>query len=285
MAEIVLIAFNARFSHPSLGSRCLLANLGTMRERARLVEFDLEKRPEEALESILQENPRLVGCGVYVWNTLLVTRFATLLKRVRPSVTLVVGGPEAGAALENHPLAQLADYRIVGEGESAFHDLCQAILAGTPPPRGRIDAAPPNLEKIQLPYANYNDQDLAHRHLYVESSRGCPYRCAFCVSALDHPVRRFPRQPFLEALQELFERGGRHFKFVDRTFNLGKIHATAILDFFLARIDTPGLFVHFELMPDRLTTEIKTRLAAFPAGALQLEAGIQSLEPRVLQAI
>ncbi|MBF0212349.1 MAG: B12-binding domain-containing radical SAM protein [Magnetococcales bacterium] len=285
MAEIVLTTFNARFSHPSMGLRCLLANLGPWRHQTRLIEFDLERRPEEAVEIILAEQPRLVGCGVYVWNTELVTRFATLLKAIRPQTLLILGGPEAGHALDDHPLARLADHRVSGEGDAIFSTLCDALLIeGASLPR-KIIAPAPDLTTLRFPYDEYDDQDLAHRHLYVESSRGCPYLCAFCLSALDEQVRRFPLQPFLAQLERLIQRGARHFKFVDRTFNLGELHAGAILDFFLARLETPGLFVHFEMVPDRLTPGIQARLAAFPAGSLQLELGVQSFNPEVLRKI
>ncbi|MBF0613668.1 MAG: B12-binding domain-containing radical SAM protein [Magnetococcales bacterium] len=285
MAEIVLTAFNARFSHPSMGLRALLANLGPLRPQTALLEFDLETRPEEALEAVLHLNPRIIGCGVYIWNTALVTRFATLLKTIRPEIKLVLGGPEASHALDHHPLGELADHRVVGEGELIFPDICHALLHGHPPLARKILAPPPDLATVQFPHDEYSAHDLAHRHLYVESSRGCPYRCSFCLSALDHKVRRFPIPRLLTALESLIARGGRHFKFVDRTFNLGEEHATAILDFFLERIQIPGLFIHFEMVPDRLTAGLQERLAAFPPGSLQLEIGIQSFNPQVLQAI
>ncbi|MBF0164544.1 MAG: B12-binding domain-containing radical SAM protein [Magnetococcales bacterium] len=286
MAEIVLTTFNARFSHPSLGLRYLMANLGPLRERACLMEFDLEKRPEEALETILKGSPRIIGCAVHVWNHALTRHLATLLKQVRPEVLLVLGGPEVTHLPEDHPLALLADYRILGAGELIFGALCRAILAGNPPATRDLVAPDIDPAAIALPHAEYDATDLAHRYLYVESSRGCPYRCSFCLSANDAQVRRFPLTPFLAGLESLIAQGGRHFKFVDRTFNLGERHAGAILDFFLAHLTTtPDLFVHFEMMPDHLPEGLKRRLAAFPAGALQLEVGVQSFEPTVLAAI
>ncbi|MBF0126742.1 MAG: B12-binding domain-containing radical SAM protein [Magnetococcales bacterium] len=281
MSDIVLTTFNARFAHASLGLRCLLANLGPWRERAEIVEFDLEKRPEEAVEALLTGDPGIVGCGVYVWNTELVTRTATLLKRIRPAVVLILGGPEVGHALAEHPLSRLADHLIVGEGEEAFRELCGRILAGQPPADKEIIAPRPDLGQLQLPYPHYQERDLAHRQLYVESSRGCPYRCVFCLSSLDEKVRRFPLEPFLAAMQSLLERGGRRFKFVDRSFNLLEHHAVAILDFFLQRVAF-GVFLHFEMLPDRLPDAIRRRLAAFPPGVVQLEIGIQSFNPEVL---
>ncbi|MEO5331370.1 MAG: B12-binding domain-containing radical SAM protein [Magnetococcus sp. YQC-5] len=285
MAEIVLMTFNARYRHASLGLRCILANLGPLREQTRMLEFNLEHRPEEVIETILACQPRIVGCGVYIWNTDLVTRTAGLLKQLRPDIKLILGGPEVGHALDDRPLFELADHLIAGEGEEVFSTLCQEILAGTHHHHlKKIMAPPPELHGLQLPYDDYNATDLAQRQLYVESSRGCPYRCAFCLSARDAKVRRFALPPFLANLQSLLERGGRHFKFVDRTFNLDDAHAVTILDFFIKN-HLDGLFVHFEMIPDRLSEEIKQRLAAFPAGTLQLEIGIQSFNPEVLRAI
>ncbi|MBF0417772.1 MAG: B12-binding domain-containing radical SAM protein, partial [Magnetococcales bacterium] len=236
--------------------------------------------------TLLHASPRIIGCAVHVWNHALTRRLATLLKQVRPEIILVVGGPETSHLPQNHPLVALADYRILGEGELAFAALCQAILAGETPAERDIVAplVPPHA--LTLPHAEYDATDLAHRYLYVESARGCPYRCSFCLSANDAQVRRFPLEPFLRALEQLIARGGRHFKFVDRTFNLGERHAGAILDLFLRHLaDSPDLFVHFEMMPDHLPEGLKRRLAAFPAGSLQLEVGVQSFEPAVLAAI
>ncbi|MBF0294831.1 MAG: B12-binding domain-containing radical SAM protein [Magnetococcales bacterium] len=281
---ILLTTFNARFTHASLGLRSLLANLGPLRERSGMVEFDLETRPEEAVERVLLARPRIVGCGVYAWNTDLTTRMARLLKRLRPEVILVLGGPETGFALDDHPLAELADHLIVGEGEVAFRALAEVILAGTPPAEKKIFAPPPDLHQLALPYAEYTDADLAHRQIYVEASRGCAWQCVFCLSALDARVRRFPLPALLAGLEQLYARGARRFKFVDRIFNTHREQAATLLDFFLdpARADA---FLHFEMIPDLLPEAIRERLAAFPPGAVQLELGVQSFDPQVLRAI
>ncbi|MBF0181260.1 MAG: B12-binding domain-containing radical SAM protein [Magnetococcales bacterium] len=281
---ILLTTFNARFTHASLGLRCVMANLGPLREQAGIVEFDLETRPEEAVERLLLARPRIVGCGVHVWNTDPTTRMARLLKRLRPEVILVLGGPETGHGLDDHPLGELADHLIVGEGELAFRELAAAILAGTPPTEKKIIAKPPDLRQIALPYAEYTDADLAHRQIYVEASRGCAWQCVFCLSALDAKVRRFPLPALLAGLERLHARGARRFKFVDRIFNTHREQAALILDFFLDPARA-GAFLHFEMIPDLLPEAIRQRLAAFPPGAVQLELGVQSFDPVVLNAI
>ena len=120
--------------------------------------------------------------------------------------------------------------------------------------------------------------------IYVEASRGCPFECEFCLSALDVPVRNAPLNEFLAAMQSLLDRGVRRFKFVDRTFNLNIKFSSAILEFFWERY-TPGLFVHFEMIPDRLPHSLRSIIEKFPAGALQIEVGIQTFNEHVAELI
>jgi len=143
-----------------------------------------------------------------------------------------------------------------------------------------IPAELPDFSRLTLPYEFYTDADLAHRIIYVEASRGCPFTCEFCLSSLDIPVRAVPLAEFLAAMQKLLDRGLKQFKFVDRTFNLNIATSKAILEFFLAR-HQPGNFYHFEMIPDRLPPELRELIARFPPGSLQFEVGIQTFNPEV----
>src|SRR5882672_11234157 len=138
-----------------------------------------------------------------------------------------------------------------------------------------IPAELPDFSQIALPYDFYDDQDVAHRIIYVEASRGCPFTCEFCLSSLDIPVRQVPLPALLGHLQRLLDRGVKQFKFVDRTFNLNVNTSKTILEFFLERYQ-PGHFFHFEMVPDRLPEALREIIARFPAGALQFEVGIQT---------
>src|SRR6185295_5553638 len=136
----------------------------------------------------------------------------------------------------------------------------------------------PSLDSIALPYDEYSETDLRQRYVYVEASRGCPFKCEFCLSALDKTAWPFPPERVLAALDAALRRGARHFKFVDRTFNLKAESSARFLQFFLDRIratpeDPP--FLHFELIPDHLPETLKGLLVLFPAGVLQFEIGIQ----------
>jgi radical SAM superfamily enzyme YgiQ (UPF0313 family) len=284
MPDIVLATLNAKYIHAGFGLRYLLANLGELRPRAALAEFVVKQRPLEIAERILALEPRIVGLGVYIWNVAPTTELVALLKKIRPDLVVILGGPEVSYETDQQEIVRLADHTITGEGDLAFAEVCRAILAGQPPAQKIIPAPLPDLARIALPYDEYTADDIAHRVIYVEASRGCPFECEFCLSSLDIPVRQFPLEPFLAALDRLLARGVLHFKFVDRTFNLNLAVSRRILGFFLERL-RPGLFLHFEMIPDRLPAELRELIGRFPPGSLQLEVGVQTFNPTVAAAI
>ncbi len=154
---------------------------------------------------------------------------------------------------------------------------------GAPLPK-IIPAELPDFSQIVLPYDLYTADDIAHRIIYVEASRGCPFTCEFCLSSLDIPVRQVPLPALLEQLQRLLDREVKQFKFVDRTFNLNADISKTILEFFLERYQ-PGHFFHFEMIPDRLPEALREVIAKFPPGALQFEVGVQTFNQEVGAAI
>lgn len=289
--SIVLCTLNARYIHASLGLRYLLANMGELRAQTVLREYTIARRSQDLAEDLLallgEAQPgraQVIGFGVYIWNVTQTCALVRLLKAARPALKVVLGGPEVSHELEAQPIVALADHVITGWGDVSFPKLCRALLFGPPPLMKVIAGEQPELSQLALPYNEYSDDDLAHRMLYVEASRGCPFKCEFCLSALDRTAWAFDADAFLAELDALYQRGARNFKFVDRTFNL-KIEASArILQFFLDRM-TPGLFVHFELIPDQLPERLKALILQFPPGVLQFEIGIQSFNPAVQQRI
>ncbi|MEA1919519.1 MAG: DUF4080 domain-containing protein, partial [Campylobacterota bacterium] len=195
---------------------------------------------------------------------------------------VVLGGPEA-SYMPHRVNFDAADYIVSGEGEEVFYELCQKILANDAPRERVISASMVAIKNLKLPYEFYNDHDVANRHVYVEASRGCPFLCEFCLSSIDEKVRNFDLDILLNEFEKLWERGVRDFKFIDRTFNINMRFANAILDFFLSR--EPPYFAHFEVIPDHFPESLKAKLKQFPSGSLQLEVGIQTLDPEIANTI
>ncbi len=284
MADIVLTTLNAKYIHAAFGLRYLLANMGALQTQTCLIEFDINQRPIDIVETILAQNPKIVGIGVYIWNVTEATEVVSALKRIRPEIIVVLGGPEVSFEVDQQEIVRLADYVITGEADLKFAEVCGQLMRGEKPAMKILAAELPDLTKLVLPYHLYDDQDVAHRVIYVEASRGCPFTCEFCLSSLDVPVRQVPLPDMLAAMQKLYDRGVQQFKFVDRTFNLNIATSKAILEFFLERM-RPGLFVHFEMIPDRLPEALREVIAKFPAGALQFEVGIQTFDDAVSKNI
>ena len=276
MPDIVLATLNAKYIHTSFGLRYLMANLGDLQERACMAEFIINQQPLEIVEAILAHDPRIVGFGVYIWNVEQTTEVVALLKRLKPSLIIVLGGPEVSYETAEQPIVALADHVITGEADVKFAEVCRSLLGHTELPK-ILAAELPALNHRASPYDLYTDEDLAHRVIYVEASRGCPFTCEFCLSSLDIPVRAFATDAFLASMQRLLDRGATQFKFVDRTFNLHLPTSMGILQFFLDRW-REGLFLHFEMVPDRLPEQLRALIRQFPPGAVQFEVGIQTFD-------
>ncbi len=280
MPAIVLTTLNARYFHSSLGLRCLLANMGELQAETKLLEFIITQRPIDIVESLLNQRPAIIGFGVYIWNVAETLQVVALLKQVQPGILVVLGGPEVSYETEGQAIVQLADYVITGPADLGFGALCRRLLNNDKPTHKVIPSEQPPLTQLALPYRFYTAEDIAQRLIYVEASRGCPFRCEFCLSALDKTAWPFGLDSFLAELQALYDRGARQFKFVDRTFNLNSNTSLRIMEFFLDRLDAT-LFLHFELIPDHLPDSLKRAITRFPPGSLQFEIGIQTFNPDV----
>ena len=302
---ILLSTINAKWIHPSLALRLLKANLGSLEERCQIMEFALRQPLREKTEPILAARPRVLGLSVSIWNH---AATLELLKELRKTwgegggPLVVLGGPEVWHLPESAEIFRYADRRVLGEGEEAFRELCETAFGEN----GGVDrqTANPEFRRVDLSavksgYGLYADEDLCKKLTYVEASRGCPYSCAFCLSARDKGgasplgVREFPLEPFLREMGELVRRGARTFKFLDRSFNIDAARAKRVMEFFLgqlARLEEargqdagrdPPFTAHFEMVPFRFPPELMETLARFPPGSLRLEVGIQTLNPEV----
>ncbi len=277
MNKILLTTLNAKYTHSSLGLRYLFANLKELQSKAKILEFNINDNLFDIVELIFEQKPEIIGIGVYIWNAKEVSELSKIIKKIAPNIKIILGGPEV--SYEPFRLNFEFDFIIQGEGEIAFYELCKNILNDDLIEKKIIKAKKLNLKEINLPYEFYNEVDIKNRYIYVESSRGCPYLCEFCLSSIDELVKYFDIEKLLIEFEKLWQKGVRSFKFIDRTFNLNINFANKLLDFFLAK-DEP-YFLHFEVIPDNFPETIKNKIAMFPKASLQLEVGIQTLNYEV----
>jgi radical SAM superfamily enzyme YgiQ (UPF0313 family) len=281
MAKILLTTLNSRFAHTSIALRYLYANLKELQDDAKILEFSINDATQTIVEKFLIHTPDIIGIGVYIWNVSQVNELMHIIKKISPSIKIVLGGPEVSHEPFRVNLDD-ADFIIQGEGDEAFYKLCKNILNGKTSQRV-IKMSMPSLKDISLPYRFYTDDDIKNRYIYVEASRGCPFECEFCLSSIDEKVRAFDLEKLLEEFELLWQRGARNFKFIDRTFNLNIKTANVLLNFFLQK--KPPYFAHFEVVPDHFPQLLKEKISKFPPGALQLEIGIQTLNPQIAKNI
>ena len=279
--KIILSTLNSRYTHSAIGLRYLYANMQELQSDTHILEFTINEAIQGIAEKILDQEPDILGLGVYIWNVDKIAELIHILKKVAPQLIIVLGGPEV-SYLPFRVNLDAADYIIQGEGDKAFYELCKKIESDTPAER-ITPISLPDLKSLKLPYEYYSDHDIKNRYIYVEISRGCPFECEFCLSSMDEKVRAFDLEAVLVEFEKLWERGARNFKFVDRTFNLNMKAANMVLDFFLSK--EPPYFAHFEVIPDHFPKSLREKIKSFPHGALQLEIGIQTLNPQIADNI
>jgi len=282
MTSILLTTLNARYAHTSVALRYLYANMNELQKDTQILEFVIKQDIETIANELLQCRPKIIGIGVYIWNASQIEKLLRVLKELSPETIIVLGGPEVSYEPYRVDISK-ADHIIQGEGEEAFYTLCKDLLEGKHPIRHTFPPMLLDAANIVLPYEYYSREDIARRHIYVEASRGCPFRCEFCLSSIDKKVRYFDEDLFLDSLEALWVRGARNFRFIDRTFNLNISYANRLLDFFLTKNEQ--YFVHFEVIPEVFPKSLRDRLVKFTSGSLQLEVGIQTLYKTVAKNI
>jgi radical SAM superfamily enzyme YgiQ (UPF0313 family) len=284
VTSIILSTLNARYMHTAFGLRYLQANLAELKEQSEILEFTIQQLPINIVEQLLITKPKIIGFSIYIWNVSETHKVVAMLKQIAPDVIIILGGPEVGHYPDVPAVADLADYIISGPGEVSLPELCIQLLNGERPKQKFITGKAIPLNELILPYDLYNDEDIRNRLIYVEASRGCPFKCEFCLSALDKTVTAFPLEPFFREMDKLLQRGVRNFKFIDRTFNLKVSTSVAILEFFLERM-TDELYLHFEVVPDNLPDKLKIVLQRFPNNSLQFEIGVQTFDSDIQNLI
>ena len=295
--KILLTALNAKYIHSSLALRLLYASASDSRKLLTVKEFSVNNQDDYIFAELLAEEYDAICFSCYVWNIERIVNLAENVKKARPDVLIVFGGPETGFEtvqfIKEH---KYIDFIIAGEGEYAFSRLCRAIanrdekyekIKGLVYRKdGKIFVNPPaeplNLELIPFPYDFLPCE--ADKILYYESARGCPFHCGFCLSSLDKETRTLSLSRVFRDVNFFFANGVKQVKFVDRTFNGDRARCEAILKYIMDR--EPGTTnFHFEIRGDLIDDEFLNLIRAARPGLFQFEVGVQSSNKRTLLAV
>ncbi|GAA0066269.1 MAG: DUF4080 domain-containing protein [Clostridium perfringens] len=292
--KILLTAINSKYIHSNLAVRYLKAFTKDLDFQGDIKEFSINDRVENILEGIIEEKPDVVAFSCYIWNMEFVNRLAELIKLVDPNIEILYGGPEVSYEgkefLENHP----GEYVIVGEGEKTFREFVLYKLG-----EGKIEdikglnykrdgkvfenSKRPEMDMNELVFPYTYEEDINNKIVYYEASRGCPFKCKYCLSSVMHGVRFLDVERVKKELKYFMERGLKLVKFVDRTFNCNREYTVELLKY-LSEQDTETRF-HFEVAADLLTEEQIEILNNAPKGRFQLEVGVQTTNNEVLHNI
>ena len=298
--NVVLSTLNSKFIHSSLALRYLKAYGEAHGQAYDIVEYTINMPVLHILSDITEHDIDVLGFACYIWNIEMTLHVVDMVKAVRPDIKIVLGGPEvsftADELLERCPNI---DYIVQGEGEEAFHALVTALQLGNdglnpviPGVRGRRDGSilgsleaveVSDLSSIPFPYTEEDMEDLEHKIIYYESSRGCPFSCQYCLSGNKNTVRFFPQERTLEELQWFIDHGVKQVKFVDRTFNCAPHHHRPLMEF-MRDSDTDMNF-HLEMEPELMTEWETNILCETPPERIQIEVGVQSTHKKTLDAI
>lgn len=288
--KTLLVAINSQYVHSNLAVLYLKASCNEVPGEVKVLEFSINESIKQIFSAITRERPDIVAFSCYIWNIEYVVKLAEDIKKANPGIIIIAGGPEVsfegGGLLRSK---SFVDYIIAGEGEHKLPHLLKCIQTGTSITGEEIKklgsfSVADDLETLESPYQFMEDNSLGNKIAYVEASRGCPFRCSYCMSSVTGKVRTFPLERVFSDLKALVKSGARVIKFADRTFNSNEKRALDIWNH-IREYEDKGITFHFEIEPALLTENMMECLEKMPPGLVQLEAGIQSVNPETLSAV
>ena len=295
--KVLLAAINAKYIHSNLAVYSLRANLGKYKENVQLKEYTINHQKEDVIQDIYKEQPDVLAISCYIWNIDFIQGILEDIKKVLPKTDIWLGGPEVSYLSEQFLKENPWVKGIVrGEGEVTFCELVSSyvdkekklsdICGLTYVSKGEIhsnpDRALSNLDDLTFAYEDLSDFE--NRIIYYESSRGCPYSCAYCLSSVDKSVRFRSLDLVEKELLFFINHKVPQVKFVDRTFNCSHNHAMGIFQI-IKKHDNGITNFHFEISADILNEEELAFLSTLRPGLVQLEIGVQSVNEQTISAI
>ncbi|MFS0574437.1 B12-binding domain-containing radical SAM protein [Sporosarcina sp. 179-K 3D1 HS] len=288
--NIVLTTLNAKYIHTNLAIR-YLKSYAAPEFDPTIVEYTIKDPTMSIVSDLYLKQPDIVGFSLYIWNIEESIRVIQMLKKVKPDVLIIAGGPEVTYDydywLERVPEI---DAIVIGEGERTFKQLLVAYaeqrdwssvqgLAYRDGGQLKFTAPGPKLDLRELPSPFRFEEDIADlskRVTYIETSRGCPFSCQFCLSSIEVGVRYFNREAIKEDIRYLMANGAKNIKFVDRTFNISRSYAMEMFQFLIDE-HQPGTVFQFEITGDIMRPEVIDFLNNnAPTGLFRFEIGVQS---------
>ena len=289
--KTVLAAFNARYSHSCLAVRYIKSYNKDL--DITLSEHSVNETVYDAYSSLLKFCADMYIFSVYIWNIEITVKVAQMLKKALPGTIIAFGGPEAGYDTKDLFLKYgFLDYVILGEGEKVTGELIRAIEKKLPADilgvakRGGEIAKPAlcvDLDTVLFPYTDEDFKELENKIIYFETSRGCPFRCSYCLSSVEKGVRYFPIEYVKRGFDMFFSHNVKLVKLIDRTFNSDSVRAEEIIRYIID--NSKCTKVHFEIDPGILTDSLCDLLNSAPKDMFQLEMGIQSANEKTLRSV
>ncbi|HCL4438217.1 radical SAM protein [Clostridium botulinum] len=292
--KVLLVAINSKYIHSNLALRYLRANTEDLNYECALKEFTINDRKENILEKIIMEKADLVAFSCYIWNLEYVEELANLIKLIKPSTEIVFGGPEVSYDSESFLRKVPGEYVIEGEGEETFREFIKCKIGNKSLDRVKglyiktlngieYTGERHNISMNSVVFPYKKEEDLKNKIVYYEASRGCPFKCKYCLSSTLHGVRFHDIERVKKEIKFLIDKNVKLIKFVDRTFNCNHKFAMGIWEYIL-NLDTDATF-HFEISADLLTKEELEILSKGKEGRIQFEVGVQTTNNEVLKNI
>ncbi len=299
MKKVALCVLNSKYIHSSLAPWCLYASAKKYcgdRYSFSVVEGTINEAEDKIFDRIIAENPSVVTFTCYIWNIKQTLSLCRRIKKTDAGITVILGGPEA-AYNQKEILTEnsFIDYVFSGEGEAILPEFlkgkAEEVQGVSFIKNGRVHISfreDSGRTDYPSPYCKEYFDSLKGRIAYIESSRGCPFSCAFCLSGRCGKVRFFPMERVKSEILSLASCGAKTVKFVDRTFNCNLERAKEILSFIkdnYGREIPDDVCFHFEIAAHIADDEFMALIGSMPSGSVQFEAGIQSFNPETLRSI
>lgn len=291
--KFLLTAINAKYIHSNPAVYSLRAYADNYRENIEIAEYTINNRQEEILANIYKRKPDVIGFSCYIWNITVIKELITELHKIMPNLPIWLGGPEVSySAKEILQELKMVTGVMIGEGEATFAELMRYYVENDMPLEEikgicHKEGKTPDRELTdisKLPFLYENLELFTNRILYYESSRGCPFRCSYCLSSIEKQVRLRNLETVKKELQFFLDNKVKQVKFVDRTFNCNHDHAMTVWRY-IKEHDNGVTNFHFEVSADIISEEEVELLNSMRPGLVQLEIGVQSTNPATIQAI